>query len=109
AGLKLAAPASSAPRWMSDLINAFALARIAVIRAFEIGWSINWSIASSSDSSITSIVRRTEMKLSGAVDAGYSALRLPHTRSPVPNALKTVTIPAAFRLLVSDDASRIEA
>ncbi len=32
----------------------------------------------------------------------------PHPK-PVPNALNTVTIPAAFRLLVSDDASRIDA
>ena len=37
AGLKLAAPATSAPRWINDLMNAFALARIASISAFDIG------------------------------------------------------------------------
>src|ERR1700723_1636930 len=70
---------------------------------------MNWSIASSTDSSIMSIVRRTEMKLSGAVEVGNAALRFPQTRRPVPNALNTVTIPAALRLFVSDDGAKIDA
>src|SRR6516225_3182600 len=67
AGLKLAVPATSAPRPIRMRIKLLTLARMLVISAFEIGWSRNCIIASITLRSITSIVRRIGMKTSGVV------------------------------------------
>ncbi|MNL58895.1 hypothetical protein D3C87_1825720 [compost metagenome] len=69
------------------------------------GRSRKGKLAASMLSSMTSAVRRTEVKLRTPVSLGKAAERLPQVRKPVPKALKTVRIPASLSWLTSQVGS----
>ena len=109
AGLKLAAPATRAPRWMSDPHQRVSAGQDRIDQRVR-DRLVDKLQHRELDRFLDHVHRAAHRD--AVVRRGCGRVRrapVSHTRSPVPNALNTVTIAATFRLLVSDETSRIEA